>query len=92
MHYHIDMITHGPPLLNQSSAPMGQVDNMLVDLHLSVTNGWSRAQAWTAHFTDGDDNHYAISPSPGWEIRVGACDRHAEKLIRFRSDQIGKLW
>ena len=36
------------------------VDNMLVDLHLSVTNRSSRARAWTARFTDRDANHNAI--------------------------------
>ena len=65
MHYHIDMITHGLPLLNQSSAPWEQVDNMLVDLHLSVTNGLSQARAWTTRFADGDANHYTISLPPG---------------------------
>ena len=44
------------------STGLEQVDNMLVDLHLSVTNGSSQAQAWTTRFTDGDANHYAISP------------------------------
>ena len=38
----------------------GQVDNMLVDLHLSDTNGLSRARAWIARFTDRDVNRYAI--------------------------------
>ena len=30
MHYHIDMITHGRPLVNQLSALVGQVDNILI--------------------------------------------------------------
>ena len=64
MHYHLDMITHRPPLLNNRQHWWEQVDNMLVDLHISVTNGSSQAQAWTAHFTDRDANHYAISLPP----------------------------
>ena len=36
---------------------------MLADVYLSVTNGSSQARAWTAHVTDEDANHYAISPS-----------------------------
>ena len=35
---------------------------LLLLFHLSVTNGSSRAQIWTAHLTDRDTNHYAISP------------------------------
>ena len=39
-----------------------QVDNMLIELHLSETSGSYRAQTWMARFTGGDANHYAISP------------------------------
>ena len=41
-----------------------RVDNMLVDLHLSVTNRLSRARAWMARFTDRNTNHCAISLPP----------------------------
>ena len=37
---------------------------MLVDLHLSRTNGLSQARAWTTSFTDRDANHYVISLPP----------------------------
>ena len=43
-----------------------QVDNMLVDLPLSVTNGSSWARAWMARFTDGDAHHYTISILSRW--------------------------
>ena len=34
MHYHTDMITYGPPLLNHLSAVLeGQVDDILVEVH-----------------------------------------------------------
>ena len=46
-----------------------EVDNLLVDLHLSETNGPCRAWTWTAHVTDREANHYAISlPLPSMEI------------------------
>ena len=46
---------------------------MLVDLHLSVTNGSSQAQAWAAHFTDGNTNHYAIPPLKKYPQEVFLC-------------------
>ena len=72
MHYYIDMITHGTAFVepvsstgwSRSATLREQVDNMPVDLHLYDTNGSSRAQSWTACMTDGDANHYAISPTP----------------------------
>ena len=45
-------------LVNQSAALVDQVANTLVELHLSETCGWYRAQTCMAH---GDTTHYAIS-------------------------------
>ena len=44
---------------------------MLVDFHLSVTNGSYQARTWTARFTDEDANHYAISPPLVCKVWVG---------------------
>ena len=35
---------------------------MLLELHLSETNGSSGTQTWTTRLTDGDAKHYAVSP------------------------------
>ena len=58
--------------MNQSSALVGTVDNMLVDLNLSNTNGSSRARTWTPPLTDEDANHYAISRPPMWMLKCVA--------------------
>ena len=42
----------------------GDINSMLVEFHLSETNGSSQSRTWTARVTDGDPKHYAISPSP----------------------------
>ena len=60
MHYHLDMITHGWPCWTSRRHWSGQVDNMLIDFHLSETNGLCRAQTWAPRLTDA--NYYAISP------------------------------
>ena len=52
------------PLLNQSAALVGQLDDMLVKFHLSETNGLCQARTWTTRLTDGDADHYAISLGP----------------------------
>ena len=57
MYYHIYMITHGRPLLNQSSALVGTSKQHLIEFHLSETSRLSRAQTWTAGLTDRDANH-----------------------------------
>ena len=48
------------PLVNQSATLVGQVDNMLVEFHLSETDVSCWAQTWTARLTDGKANHKAI--------------------------------
>ena len=58
------------PLLNQLAALVLQVNYMLIESHLSETNGSYRARTWTARLTDRDTNHYAISLSPiNYKIR-----------------------
>ena len=48
------------PLVNQYW--YGQVDNMLIEFHLSGTNGLGRIQTCNTRLTDRDANHYAIFP------------------------------
>ena len=50
------------PLLNQSEALVGGVDNILEQLHLSETNRSCQARTWMARLTDGEANRCAISP------------------------------
>ena len=50
------------PLVSQLLALVGQVDNIPIEFNLSETNMLYRARTWTACLTDGDANHYAISP------------------------------
>ena len=45
------------PLLNQLVALVGQVDNILVEFHLSETKGSYQAQTRTTQLTDRDTNH-----------------------------------
>ena len=69
MHYHIGMITHERPMVNQS---WGQVDNTIIEFHLSETNGLCRARTWAACLTDRDANNYTISRPP-FVLRAGHC-------------------
>ena len=63
MHYYTDIITHGRPFFNQSSALVG-VNNTVTESHLSVTSGSSRERTRAARFIDKDANDCAISPPP----------------------------
>ena len=64
MHKYINMITHGRPLVNQSLALVGQIDNMLIEFHISETYGSCPARTRTPRVTDGDSNHHSISLLP----------------------------
>ena len=63
MFYHIDMITHSTVFVEPVSSVNGISQYMLVEFHLSETNGLCRARTWTAHMADRDANNYDISPS-----------------------------
>ena len=39
-------------LVNQSAALVGRVDNILIEFHLSKTNGSCRARTWTTRLAD----------------------------------------
>ena len=55
MRHHTGIMTHGTAL-NSRRHWWGEVDNMLVELHLSETNGPCLARTWTTRLTDGDAN------------------------------------
>ena len=63
MHYYTDIITHGRPVGTSRRHWWRQVDNILMEFHRSEISGLYRTRTWTAHLTDGDANHYAISRS-----------------------------
>ena len=50
----------GEPVLGTS---WGQVDNILIEFHLSETSRLCRARTWMACLSDGDANHYAKPPN-----------------------------
>ena len=83
MHYQIAMITHGWPLVNQSSALLGRVDNILVELHLSETNGSCRARTLRARLIGRDANHYAISPARDCKRAKIIDNRYVKKFLLF---------
>ena len=64
-----------------------QVDNMLVDLHLSETNGSSWARTWTARLTDVDAKYYAISLPL---VSVGVSSLIIYKIVGC--SECGKVW
>ena len=47
--------------MNPTAALAGQLSIMLIEFHLSETNGSYRDRTWAGHLTDTDANHYAIS-------------------------------
>ena len=57
---------------------------MLVGLNLPVTNGLSLARVWTARFTNGNANHYAISPPPATRYHL-TYFTYAELNILYQS-------
>ena len=62
MHYHIDIITDSTSFGESVVGTGGEIDNMLIEFHLSETNRLCWARTWTVCLTDGYVNHCAISP------------------------------
>ena len=64
MHYYTDIITHGRPFLISRRHWWKQVNNTVIEFHLSETSRSCQARTRTTHLTDRDANDCAISPPP----------------------------